>query len=66
MTTQVFTPTPTSYDYDKERDLEVIHVAGKHIQDLLAVTAEEQEHQKNLVISEIFDGALYVNTIQVG
>ena len=66
MTAQVFTPTPRSYDYNRERDLEVVYVLGKGMQDLLTVTAEEREHQKNLVISKLSSGGLYVNEIQVG
>ena len=66
MTAQVFTPTPTSYDYNRERDLETVYVAGKGIQDLLTVTAEEREHQKDLVIAQLSSGGLYVNTVQVG
>ena len=66
MTAQVFTPTPTSYDYNRERDLETVYVAGKGIQDLLTVTAEELEHQKDLVIAQLSSGGLYVNTVQVG
>ena len=66
MTAQVFTPQPRSYDYDKERDLEVVHVAGKGIQDLLTVTAEERANQEALVIAKLSSGALYVNTVEVG
>ena len=66
MTAQVFTPTPRSYDYNRERDLEVVYVLGKGMQDLLTVTEEEREHQKNLVISKLSSGGLYVNEIQVG
>ena len=70
MTAQVFTPTPRHYDYNRERDLETVYVLGKGLQDrlqgLLTVTAEEREHQKNLVISKLSSGGLYVNEIQVG
>ena len=66
MTSQVFTPTPRSYDYNRERDLETVYVLGKGMQDLLTVTEEEREHQKNLVISKLSSGGLYVNEIQVG
>ena len=66
MNSQVFTPTPRHYDYVRERDLEVVYSADKSIQDLLTVTAEEQEHLKNLVIAKISSGAFYVNEVQVG
>ena len=64
---QTFIPVPTVTGlYDRERDLEVVHAADKSIQDLLTVTAEEQEHLKNLVIAKISSGAFYVNEVQVG
>ena len=64
---QTFIPVPTVTGlYDRERDLEVVYAADKSIQDLLTVTAEEREHQKNLVISRISSGGLFVNEVQVG